>query len=722
MDFSEELVKDFLSEAFELIDSFEKNLLVLENEPANEKSINEIFRIIHTIKGGSATVGFNEIKDFTHLFEDVLDMVRKKKLIISKEHITNFLRCKDEIEKMLSTREKGEIYSSEKIKELTFFLQSLKAPGQTELKNIKREVKGTKVETEDYLSKSKLTNFEISTISEVIAKGKNVFVICYDLNEKYEMRDVAAFQIYALLKDVSEILKVEPDLNQLETKFFKSVCYVVITDKTENDIREKTFLSEMIDELHILKVTKEVLGSFSETNIKKAMKESDVINEEKTKEENKRAISTIRIESWKVDELLNLMGELVITRAALSDINERFDKLDGLFKNILKSFLSGVMKFKLDDDHRKNEEKNLSLLDGFEELFQIFDIFKETVQKLLRIYSSLQENVMNLRMVPVQTIFSRFPRLIRDMCEKMNKDVELFIEGGETEIDKSMVDDVFDPLLHIIRNSLDHGIETEEERIKLGKPPRGKISLKAYHEGDSIVIEESDDGKGIDFESIRRKAIENKLLPLEVINKMSQKELLALIFLPGFSTARKVTEVSGRGVGMDVVKRKIEEMGGNVSFYTARNKGSRIVIRLPLTLAIIQGLLVEIDDIYYFIPIASIEETIIVSDSDFKEINGKKMIFLRENLIPVVFLEEFFYQKKSSIKEIEKKYCVIVKSKDKNSGFIVNNVIGEQDVVIKPLNSKLVKPRGISAATIIGNGDIAFIIDVDRVIALSAGR
>ncbi|MGC8765740.1 MAG: chemotaxis protein CheA [Brevinematia bacterium] len=719
MDFSEELVKDFLSEAFELVDSLEKNLLLLENDPNNTKSINEIFRAIHTIKGGSATVGFNEIKDFTHIFEDVLDMIRKGKLLISREYISKFLECKDEIEKMLSAREKETIYTSEKKEKLLEFLQNIKG-GQIEKKPAPTAEEKTpdRIGVEEFLDKSKLTNYEISTISEIIAKGKRVFVLHYYLNDKYEMRDVAPFQINALLKDISEILKVIPDLNKLETSFHRNVYFIIASDKTEKDIREKTFLQEMVEKLLILPLTDKLLEGFRDRNLKKVAENKDNLKNEKTEEE-KRATSTIRIESWKVDELLNLMGELVITKASFSDINEKFDGLENIFKNHLKSFLSGVSKLKLDNDPKKNEEKNFALLASFEEIFQMFDAYRETFQKLSRVSSSLQENVMNLRMVPVQMIFSRFPRLVRDMSEKMNKDVDLIMEGVETEIDKSMVDEIFDPLVHIIRNSLDHGIESKEERIKLGKSPRGKIILKAYHEGDSIVIEESDDGKGIDFEVLRKKALENKMFPKEVVEKMSPKELLALIFLPGFSTAGKITEISGRGVGMDVVKKKVEELGGNVSFYTAKNKGSRIVIRLPLTLAIIQGLLVEVEDIHFFIPISSIEETIVVSKEDFKDINGRKMIFLRESLIPLIFLEEFFYQKSVNVEEVEKKYCIVVKSKEKNFGLVVDNVIGEQDVVIKPLNNKLVKASGISAATIIGNGDIAFIVDVERVTSLS---
>ncbi len=707
MELSEELVKDFLSEAFELVGSLEESLLNLEKDPENQKAINEIFRSVHTIKGGAATVGFNEIKEFTHLFEDVMDMVRKKSLTITKDHISKFLTAKDEIEKMLSSREQGKIYTSQAEKELINFFNLLKNNKAT----TDNPVANSNISQKSI--KSKFTNLEIENIYELIEKGMKVYILNYSFNEKYEMKDVAPFQIYALLKDIGEIIKMEPTLNYLESVFSKEVSFLFSSNKEEKDIREKTFLSEMIEKLDITLLTKEMLSELSTNNIK----ESQLPIEKKEEDNKKIGTTTIRIESWKIDELLNLMGEFVITKSSLTEIYEKMNKNELILKNTLKSFLSGVLKFNLAKDEKENIEKNEKLIDCFNELFELFDSYRETVQKISRISSSLQENVMNLRMVPIQTVFSRFPRLVRDMATKMNKDVELIIQGVETEIDKSMVDDIFDPLIHILRNSLDHGIETVEERVKSGKPAKGKIILNAYQEGDSIVIEISDDGRGIDFEALRRKALENKLFPKDVVEKMSQKELLALIFLPGFSTAKKVTDISGRGVGMDVVKKKIEEMGGTVGFYTAKNKGSKVIIRLPLTLAIIQGLLIVINEIHYFIPIASIEETIVLSKSDFKDINGKKMILLREHLVPIIFMEEFFYNKTVSIDEIQKRFCIIVKSKDKNYGLVVNNVIGEQDIVIKPLNNRLIKTTGISAATIIGSGDVAFIIDVEKIVS-----
>jgi two-component system chemotaxis sensor kinase CheA len=320
-------------------------------------------------------------------------------------------------------------------------------------------------------------------------------------------------------------------------------------------------------------------------------------------------------------------------------------------------------------------------------------------------------------MVPIQMVFSRFPRLIRDMADRMNKKVNLVIEGVETEIDKGMVDDIFDPLIHILRNSIDHGIETPEERLKEGKPETGKMILKANHEGDNIVIELRDDGKGIDIEALKAKAIENGFINGETAAKLSQKELLGLIFIPGLSTAKEVTDMSGRGVGMDVVKRKIEEIGGSVGVSTSRGKGTRIVIRLPLTLAIIQGLLVVVHSMHYVIPVASVEETVIIRPRDLREINGRSTFELRGKFIPIMSLEKFFYQNELAAGPEDRIFCIVSKYGENLVGILVSEVIGEQDIVIKSLNTKLIKSAGISAATIIGNGDIGYIIETGQIIS-----
>lgn len=785
-DFSQELVKDFLEEAFDLLDSLEKTLLILEKNSNDDKAINEVFRAVHTIKGGAGTIGFNEIQDLTHILEDDLDLARKKQLSFDKEDISLLLRCRDELERMINARAKDSIYSSPDHTELKERLVKIKErslpakPKQSPVKAVPQvpETKTVKVEppvqavsrTDDFsprtiINKGALTQSDLSGISEALSANHKVYLIYYQLNQQYAMKDVSAFQIYALLNDVSELLKINPNIQDLETAFYEEVTFLISSDKDETFITEKTDLTEMINEMRLVPIDMNKLKELETAMLQPTTDNSAVKKEEIKPEEaptevlveprhvddkapvpvlpvepvvaapvvkpvikeeldehkdgealQKRNVSTLRVESWKIDELLNLLGELVITKATLTQLNTDFDRVSGSVKSTLKDFLNGISKLNLSGDSEAVSEKNSVLLKALNDLFNSMDVYTESIQKLNRISSSLQENVMNMRMVPIQMVFSRFPRLIRDMSDKLNKKTDLIVEGVETEIDKGMVDDIFDPLIHILRNAVDHGIETPEERKLVGKPEMGNIILKAVHEGDSIVIEVSDDGKGINVEEIRKKAIEGGFMRKEALDKMTQKDILSLIFIPGFTTAKVVTDISGRGVGMDVVKKKIEEIGGNVGIATVPGKGTKIVIRLPLTLAIIQGLLIVVNDMHYVIPVASVEETVIINLKDLKDINGKMNLELRGKFVPIMSLKEYFYNEPLRVGEDIKEYCIIAKYGDSYVGILVSEVIGEQDIVIKSLNTKLIKSPGISAATIIGNGEIGFIMDTSQII------
>jgi two-component system, chemotaxis family, sensor kinase CheA len=757
-DFSQELKKDFLDEAFELLDNLEKSLLSLEKNLNDDKAINEVFRVVHTIKGGAGTVGFVEIRDLTHIFEDILELVRKKMIVLKSENISLFLECRDELEKMLSSREKDQIFTLGKAEELKTSLFAIKINTKDGQVIAKKEIPIVESIIKPVNKVSHSEDFEmiinqigfsigdLSLINDFISHNKNVFILWYDLNESYEMKEVSGFQIYALLNDISEIIKMYPTIEELEISFYKDLIFVVKSDKDEKFIRDKTTLKDMISNLIIFPVSLDNFKLLENSAINKnnAVFAGQTVQEtqpsaaspaestaavpgEKEKAApkkeaepdniQKRGLTSLRVESWKVDELLNLIGELVITKASFLQLNTEFDQTGSSIKSVLKDFISGVSKLKLAGDPETVKESNRTLFDAFSGMFNSFDNYAETIQKLNRISSALQENVMNMRMVPIQMVFSRFPRLIRDMADRIGKKIELIVEGVETEIDKGIVDDIFDPLIHLLRNAVDHGIETPEERTAAGKPETGKIVLKAVHEGDSIMIEVSDDGKGIDSEVIMRKALEGRFITKDEAEKMSQKDLLNLIFLPGLSTARQVTDISGRGVGMDVVKKKIEEIGGNVALSTARGKGSRIVIRLPLTLAIIQGLLILVNKMHYVIPVAAVDETVIIDVKNLQELNGRLTLELRGKFIPIMSLEKYFYHNDIRFNETGKEYCIVVKYGDKFVGFLINEVLGEHDIVIKPLNTKLIRSPGISAATIIGNGEIGYIIDTSQIIS-----
>ncbi len=768
IDFSEELKKDFLDEAFDLLDMLEKNLLKLEKNPADQKAVQEVFRAAHTVKGGAGTVGFNEIQQFMHVQEDLLDLVRKDRLRFSSSDISLLLECRDELERLLEARKKGQTHVSPRGAELIARLERVKAAAggtPAEPRNPPTVAPDSPPESSGKMEQIRLGNADLSLINEALTQSRRVFLLKYSLNASYEMRDVSSFQVYALLNDFTEVIKIAPSLSDLETKFYPEVFFIVSTDRDEAFIRDKTYLKDMITKLILLKVTPDTLRELENILMRSSTREA-VIQVNKIEQKpgrsmpapaperespvvpdsgsetasgfadpspaaqpavsedalQKRNITSLRVESWKIDELLNLLGELVITKAGLAQLASEFERNGADVKSSLKDFLSGIQKLNLGREGENSEERNAVLSRALGGLFSGIELFADGMQKLGRISASLQENVMAMRMVPIQMVFSRFPRLIRDMAEKLGKKVDLVIEGVETEIDKGLVDDLFDPLIHILRNAVDHGIEMPAQRRQAGKSETGRVVLKAAHEGDSIVIEVADDGQGVDLEALKRKAVETGVLSQESADSLPERDILGLIFLPGISTSRVVSNLSGRGVGMDVVKKKIEEIGGSVSVGMAAGKGSRIVIRLPLTLAIIQGLLVTVNGMNYILPVASVDETVIVDRKDIREINRRLTMELRGKFIPVLSLMDYFYPGESGGQKTGeagtgREYCIVSRYGDSLVGILVGDVVGEQDIVIKPLNTKLIRSRGISAATIIGNGDIGFIIDPAQIIA-----
>ncbi|MGI6778693.1 MAG: chemotaxis protein CheA, partial [Acetivibrionales bacterium] len=341
--------------------------------------------------------------------------------------------------------------------------------------------------------------------------------------------------------------------------------------------------------------------------------------------------------------------------------------------------------------------------------------FNETLEYLERITTNLHDAVMKVRMVPVETVFNRFPRMIRDISKELGKEVNLVMSGEETELDRTVIDEIGDPLIHLLRNSVDHGIEPVEMRKKLGKPSKGTVNLRAYQDGNSVVIEVQDDGQGIDLESVKKKAIEKGLINKEVINNMSTKDIIDFLFLPSFSTANKVTDISGRGVGLDVVKTKIEALGGVIEVETGKGKGSRFIIRLPLTLAIIQALLVMIGNEKYAIQLSAIHQIIKIAPEEIKMVQKQEVILLRNTVIPIVRLDEILEVPREEKTEKKQLTVVIVKKGDKLSGFLVDSIIGQQEIVQKSLGKLLSGIKTITSATILGDGNVALILDVNSI-------
>ncbi|GAB1432385.1 hypothetical protein MASR2M29_10100 [Spirochaetota bacterium] len=446
-----------------------------------------------------------------------------------------------------------------------------------------------------------------------------------------------------------------------------------------------------------------------------------------------QAGSILRVDSKRIDNLLNLVSETVINKATFNQISLRFGEIQGVFqsnqaqfreklKNLfdeLPNYLTGIQAGHSAKDIKKE------IMDKYSGLYSMFDSFdtefksntakfRSTAQNLGRIASELQEGVMRIRMVPISQIFNRFPRLIRDLSKNLNKKVNLVIEGEETELDKSVIEDLLDPIMHSVRNSLDHGIESPEARKAAGKPEEGTIMLRASNEGNMIIIEIADDGNGIDVEAVKARAIERGIIhPGKVLTEL---ESFNLIFEPGFSTAAKVTNISGRGVGLDVVKRQIEKLNGSVSVSSQKGKGSKFVIKLPLTLAIIQGLLVKVGKEIYSIPISSVIESHRIKPSEIRMIDNYEVFNVRNDVVSLLRLNRLF--RIQTAEQSEYCFVVIVGTSDKRVGLMVDSLIGEEDVVIKPLRDQFTNSPGIAGASILGDGSVCLIIDVSQLLEL----
>ena len=787
MDNWKELINDFLDEAFSLLDNLEESLLDLEKDLTETSGIDVVFRVAHTIKGGAGSVGFDDVTKLTHIMEDVLDLVRMGKYNFNNEDITLLLEVKDELFTLLKAHEQGNTHPFEKANSLIKALELIKntalSSNSPAPANNNTPQNSTVVDDEadipydiDNLplaARFSLTNELVFSLQESLNEGEALLFIEIHFNEDYDLKEVAPFEVLNIINSLSEPIIMNPSPESLDEEYMPFLNVVIASDEEPSYIQNKLSLDEVTTKVIVTKLTQELFsdieqsmgGSLTDdfntnieekieptsqtinkesTNITKETPASEPIAKDKDKQDNvapsnkpeEKRSPTLKVESSRIDELLNLLGELVIIRSGLNQFGSDLEKSVYNTKINLGTFFSSASLLPLHEDPETNKLKNEQFKSDFSVLDTSMDHYIEYIQQLSRISSTLQTRMMNLRMIPVQNVFSRFTRLARDIAKNINKKVELVIEGGETEIDKGMIEDLYDPLMHMIRNSLDHGIELPADRIAAGKDEVGTVQLKAYQEGDAIYIEITDDGKGIDTEKIVAKAVSKGFITESQASAMSPSEKLALIFLPGFSTAEEVSNLSGRGVGMDVVHRNIQELGGSALVFSTVGIGSTIRIQLPLTLAIIQGLVVMIKEIHYIIPITSVEETIILNPSILHKLDHFYAIKFREKLIPLISLSKVLYNINSFkvkeldeeiaidpnvdssqiIEELEHVYCIIVRFGTRQVGIIVPEILKEQDIVVKPLEQRLITSPGISAATIVGNGEIGFILDLPQII------
>jgi two-component system chemotaxis sensor kinase CheA len=745
---NEELLKDFFAEAQSQVESLEQNLLVLENDPRNKDAIDELFRAAHTLKGGASTVQMSEISEFTHAIEDVLDSLRSSRNKITEKVIDSLLASVDMLKEMLDKRANGQVFD-EDMESLLAALKSAVKAGQADAgqgaagkaKTARKAAAGGGAQSPE------LTEYELLEFRENLAPGERICKVTVEFNELNTMNTVGGIQVFAVLKRTGKVLKTEPEFEQIYAdNFFPVIIYYLATKENAETLKALCTINDVTTGVEVHTVTDDG-GIIAEGRaaINKEIRELDETREQdEAREEaedekdlkkspHKFISSVLRVDSKRIDTLLNLVSEIVIMKSTINQINTQFGAHYLEFQNThvrfqerireLFEMLPAVLEEIGNGAPIKTVKKNI--LNQFGDLFSLYTAFdssyKDTLNKfrgssqsLSRITGALQEGVMQIRMVPISHIFSRFPRLVRDLSKSLNKNVNLIIEGESTELDKSIIEDLLDPLIHCVRNSIDHGIEDPDQREKIGKEREGTIVLRARNEGNLVIIEVEDDGMGIDVGAIRKKAIDSGLIHPD--KSLSEIEAFNLIFKPGFSTAKKVTNVSGRGVGLDVVKKQIEKMNGDVSIWSNHTQGTRFTIRIPLTLAIVQGLLVRVGKEVYAVPITSVFETLRITEQDIKRIDNYEVFNLREDVISLIRLHKIFNIDADADREYN--YAVIVGSGEKKVGLFVDVLIGEEDVVIKPLKDRFTKSPGIAGATILGDGRVSLILDVNELLNL----
>lgn len=675
----------FLEESRDNLRTLNDCLLNLEQEPNDIDKIAQIFRVAHTIKGMAATMGFEKIAELTHKMEDVLSKFRDGEIKITENVVTVLFRCLDTLEKMVDNVEDGddiELDINEIIKELN---SSVELNDEACCKDISDDL-----EVKNNLT-LELNEYDLNIIKQAGESGFNALSIKINLSSATLLKSARAFLIVKDLEEMGEIVKSYPNTEDIESENFDFLLeFILITTNSEKDLEDVISKISEIDSFEIstvnateeenknkqevevntikndVDITKEEV---QETKVKtvEIIKKSNVNENAKNKAKSKGAGKTghqsIRVDLERLDKLMNMVSELVINRTRLEQIAA--------------------------------QQKSIELI--------------ETLEQVARNTSDLQDLVMKIRMLPLDVVFNRFPRMIRDVSLELGKDVNFIIEGQDTELDRTVIDEIGEPLIHLLRNAVDHGVESKEIRVKNGKSPEAIIKLTAYQEGTKAVIKVEDDGAGINVKKVKEKA-EKVGIQTE---GLTDNEIKNLIFASGFSTNEKVTDISGRGVGMDVVKTKITALGGTVDLVSEEGVGSTFIIKLPLTLQIVQALLVKVGEENFAISLGFIERVIDFNSVEVKSTNSKEVIIYRDKVIPFLRLNEFFDITQSSD---DKKFIIIVKVGNKEFGLLVDSLLGQQEIVIKPLGNTLSGLKEYIGATILGNGCVTLILDVAALI------
>ncbi len=742
--FDEKKIRDaYLEEVNELLESLNQQLLSLENNPEEKEIINEIFRLTHSIKSESALIGYINISEISHKMEDIFDRIRRDSIKIDRNVMNSLFKAYDKILELINAIQKGEDESNVDISNEINILNNIlqikndikglnKSPNKKDEEisigsiSVEDEIKQIKVSQNEINQLDiEFTDIEISHIEDNIEKGDNFYKIIVILDKDCNMRYPRAYLVYNNFENIGVVIKSIPNiLLEGDDKNFSVITFYLTTKSELNKIIESAEVDQ-VDKVEISKINFKALKKvgidltqfpgmddvlITEDEILEAEKIErewqenleNKISEQKqlieTSSDNKTIFKgeevklakdnntspidinfrrqTIRVDTDRLDLLMNLVGELIINQSRFIQIKNSMNE---------KSSVQ-IVKAELED----------------------------AANELDRIADQMQSSMMLVRMIPIGTVFSRFPRMVRDLANNLQKNVKLTISGENTEIDKAIIELITEPLTHIIRNSIDHGIENPEIRSKNKKSREGIIELRAYQQGSNIYIEISDDGSGINFNSVKNEGIKKGLITSQQASKMTDEEFYNLMFEPGFSTKDKITGLSGRGVGLDVVKKQIEKLRGVIEINSTFGKGTKFTIILPLTLTILEAMLVNIRGNLFAIPVNVIEETLLIKNEEIQNFDEYKVYDLRNETVAIIFLSELVGFKPKE--DVEEYFVVIVSYEQRKIGLVVDELIGHQDIVIKPLDESLKSLEGIAGATVLGDGKIALILDVNMLV------
>ncbi len=677
----------FIDEAGDHLQSLNENLLRLESAPDDLSIVQVIFRSAHTLKGMSATMGFEDLASLTHEMENVLDLVRNSKLQMDGFIFDTLFKSLDALEAMVQDIVGG---GTGKL-DVTPIVASLKAIVTGEYKTT---AGGTAASASTAAASSTsgggsaaggidLDQFQISVLQQSMDTGHQVYHIQVAVREDCVLKAARAYMVFGILEESGEVVKSEPSVQDIEQeKFDRFFSVYLITQWSAEELKKQIENVSEIESAQVTLLDAESLQALSKPQRPETAPSSAEAGNAPAREERKPAggtaaaagggtvTKTIRVDIERLDVLMNLFSELLIDRVRLEQLASEI---------------------------KRNE-------------------LTETVEHMTRVSGDLQNIVMKLRMVPVDTVFNRFPRMIRDLAKSLDKKVDLVISGAETELDRTVIDEIGDPLVHLLRNSIDHGVESIEKRIAAGKPDTGTVHLRAFHSGNNVFIEIEDDGNGINRDKVLSIAVKNNVVTAEQGKTMSDEEIYMLLFAPGFSTADTISDISGRGVGLDVVKSKINSLGGVVSVQSELGKGTIFSIQLPLTLSIISAMLIKLGSEKYAVPLSSIMETTIIQRDQIHNIHGNRMIEFRGAIIPVVSLSELLDSPDFNESQETETEVVVIRKGDKWAAVMVDEFIGQSDIVLKPLGKYLTGVSAISGATILGDGQVALIIDPNALI------